>query len=188
MEKVKVIFYIASTSKVKLDAVNEVFKNKAEIVCLNCASLVSEQPKEQEETLLGCGNRMAEAEKQIMDIEQRIGQHSAYIISIENGIFKELDDCLAYDKAIIYIKFKYYKNNDDTEYFTKCYTFSTDKVYFPCKYYDKSVETGKTVGKLLNEEYGYDSNDWHIHFSKFTRKELIVNALNKYYYLLPNNI
>lgn len=125
----------------------------------NITSDVSEQPIDLKETIEGSTNRLHKIMKD---------DNSIYI-SIENGI--DLEGDKAYDFLI----------------FRSGYSGGTDmimgdKVYFPIEYYNESISTGKTVGELLNRDYGYKKDSWHHHFNKYTREEIIADCVHRSFF------
>lgn len=154
---------VSSSSESKLSAVYESFSK-----IFNCRvygvsgikSLVPDQPIGIEETEIGCNNRSDELN---LFIKDRCGKEFKFQVSIENGIRTNGIEC--YDFACVRIM----SIDNDNNFITRM----SEMVEFPKEYYDESLSNGKTVGHLLNRDYGYDSTSWHHHFSSKTRNKII---------------
>lgn len=185
-EDVKII-YVASQSEIKLNAVYNCFKN-SKIYGVNVDSCVSEQPIG-DKTHLGAKARLENLKKYVGN------KKYDYLISMENGIF--MDEDKSFDMCIILVRnenFLLYYSDQDEKFHTKDYfkeqdvskmktmqydeCIESDSVLFPKEYFEESQNTGITVGKLMNRDYGYDENSWHHHYNLYTREKLITNAIS----------
>lgn len=160
--------YVASTSEIKLEAVDKAFarfnlKYAYKIYKVNAESNVRSQPVGEEETKKGCINRLNYLKENIDDYD--------YLISIENGIFLD-ENNNAYDQAIVGI-YDNTEEDDDEDLMMR----RSMRVYFPNEYYHEAIKENKTVGELLYRDYGYQKDSWHHKFSKYTRSEILRDAV-----------
>jgi hypothetical protein len=169
--------YVASTSKVKLQAVKDAFQNRFESVavegCENILSEIPEQPIGLEQTKVGCANRLKNLRNQLY--ERGIVDFQ-YAVAIENGICLDDERDLPYDIGVIMI---YDATNN-----VAVFEILTEKVYFDKAKYNKTIELNQsiTVGDLFAEMNGYNSKDWHMNVDpqQRSRETLLTLAITNH--------
>ena len=157
--------YVASTNKMKLQAVHEFFTENSRgiynIHGVDCSSDIANQPVGEQETMLGCKNRLSKLSPYY---------HKGICVSIENGII--VDDEQVYDTCAVAM----------TSFGTRvCCSFSDIKAYFPMEYYTRSVESHKqdiTAGSLIENELGLLPGMWHNHFG-YDRIDMMKDGLGR---------
>jgi non-canonical (house-cleaning) NTP pyrophosphatase len=156
---IKRIIYLASTSKVKINAIIEAMnfmEMNYEIKAYDINSNINNQPYN-EETLTGAINRY----NGIIDINRNTDYNKNIYISTENGIFGNDKDGY-YDMAYIIINNKVYE---------------TEKVEISKDIFEKVKESNfkKTAGSFINP---LNHNDWFPNKSRVQiLKESIIHAL-----------
>ena len=151
--------YVASTNKTKLQAVYNglVDKYPISIYGINCSSNVNEQPIGNE-TFEGANNRMSKLKP---------FYSQGLCISIENGVY--LEDDKVYDRGTIIFRY----NNIVT-------ISTTDIVYFPKEYYQKSLETNfkVTCGSIMEKELDLPNGTWFENFGEKSRLQLLEKTIS----------
>ena len=148
-----------SSSNIKLQAVEKFYSKiykDVTVFPVFVASGVREQPFSMIETEIGVYNRVANCEKKLKNDEYDM------IIGIENGVSLNYDDKngkmkSAFDYALCIVK----KNGDD-------YGLGNDSVKFVRVGNDivtEAMDRNITCGKVYNEKYGYESDDWQKYVS-----------------------
>lgn len=176
--------YVASTNDQKLQAVYNALttmlrkffdaNQKINLYGVDVSSDVSEQPVN-EETIIGCKNRMTNLQKYIDHHDYKYD----FLISIENGASFDGDlteDSKVYDYCCANICFKTFSKTTEQS------CESDDRTFFPAKFLIKSFEDGKntTVGTIIEKEYGLKPGSWHSYFGqKITRYTMMNNCIIK---------
>mgnify|MGYP003964862137 CR=1 FL=1 len=160
-----VTIYVASTSECKLNAVKNAFERKYECLCevigVPIPSNVSEQPVDKE-TYFGCCNRMDGLKKHVIKNKLKYD----YLIAVESGIVLYNDEGI--DMVVISCEWVH----------KRCETIYHPCTKFPKCYYDEAIKSKVTVGSLMNRDFGYDSNDWHVNYdNKISRRDIIRDAI-----------
>lgn len=174
--------YIASENQTKLsatyDAINSVLKicekddYNLKIYGVDISSNVSEQPVN-EETFVGCQNRL----DKLMKFVESKQLECDFFVSIESGVYYEEEltsDTVVRDHCQVIIVAKSDKHT------ATCQKLSSQSTTFPAHFLIESMQQDRTVtvGKLIEQAYGYKAGMWHERFdSKITRHEMIYNTI-----------
>jgi len=165
--------FVASTSKHKLEAVNNVAntlfpESKPKIEGRKTASEINEQPVGHEETVRGALNRLENLKKVIGETRYDI------LVALENGIFpiKIREREAWFDLACVVV--------EDAEG-NQSFAHSTG-VEFDAQTVEEARKKGfetTTVGSLIAERTGADSTDPHSYLTNqiVSRREMLEQAL-----------
>jgi len=157
---------VTSINQIKLDAVKRAFHLsgiKAKVVGFPSNSGVGENPVN-EKTLEGARNRIKYLKKRLSEFD--------YIVSIENGLFREDEKWL--DKGVVVI-FNPKTKEEFVEY--------SDSVPIPSEYVEKAKKIGFekiTVGKVM-QRAGVVSNDAdpHVSITGIPRQKYLEETIKK---------
>lgn len=159
---------VASTSKVKVDAVSRALACKA--VGMDVPSMVADQPMGLDETVRGAKNRMGALLESAKD-----GDDAA--IAIESGIVRMLHQTMNSEETWVDIAVVVVHDLS-----TGAESVATTAgVQFPAEAVGRWAEDGSegTVGEVIGEDTGCDQQDPHTHLTKqtFSRSDLLEQAI-----------
>lgn len=172
---------VASSSRIKLDAVKAAFANCV-VTGVPAASDINEQPLGHDETIRGAMNRLANAKQS----EAYTSGVAAYAVSIENGIFSVTvpgeERPRWFDLAWVVV--------EHVRSGSKALAHSMG-LEFPAKYVDAAQARGFdtcTAGSVMAAETGCEKNDPHAWLTHqgASRSALLVEALKLALYQLPS--
>jgi adenine phosphoribosyltransferase len=178
---VPLIIYVASHNEQKLRAVYDAFvdsydinnhmRNTVIVKGINVSSNVHEQPINEEETKIGCENRL----HALKDYLERNNVKFSYAISLENGLYETSKDIWE-DKCCMNMICMNTKPQLSVQTIDESMS-----VFVPTKYVQICLEKSQnvTIGQVIQEQTGIPKNEWHQRYNDhgYTRVDIMKNQI-----------